>query len=167
MRCALSLLAWTDCHSTLSAILQNDRIDDLATLHAALSAVVRQILAPLGDHESAAARTTVRAVDSCPISSRSLSRLLLCNRQCRTHRSLPQRSIDLSHAIHNEDEWQLAFQNSSHTAWIIDVAEIIGGCASFFGGLCRGKNDVPRIICRSDGTVPKDRRWPGAFMEAG
>jgi hypothetical protein len=109
-----------------SSIAQNDRIDDLATLQAALSAVVRQILAPLGDHEPAASRTTIRAVGSCPTSSRRLNRLLLCNRQCRTHRDLLQRSTDLPQAIHNEVQWQLAFQNSSHKAWIFDVAETLG-----------------------------------------
>ncbi len=126
MWCVLSLLARTDCNSKLSAILQDNRVDDLATLHAALSGVVRQILAPLGDHESAAARTTIRAVDSCPASSRSLNRLLLCNRQRRTHRCLPQRSTGLPHATHNEGKQQLAFQKSSHTTWIIDVAETRG-----------------------------------------
>jgi hypothetical protein len=40
-QCVLFLLAWTDRHSTLSTILQDNRIDDLTTLHAALSAVVR------------------------------------------------------------------------------------------------------------------------------
>jgi hypothetical protein len=85
-----------------SSIAQNDRIDNLATLHATLSAVVRQILAPLGDHESAATRTTTRAMDSCPASSHSLNRLLLCIRQRRSHRCLPQRSTGLPHAIHNE-----------------------------------------------------------------
>jgi hypothetical protein len=122
----LSPLAWTDCHSKLSAILQNNRIDDLATLQAAVSGVVRQVLAPLGDHESAAARTATRALDSCQASSRRLNRLLLCNRQRRTHRYLLQRSTGLPHAIHNEIEWQFAFQNSSHTAWIINIAETTG-----------------------------------------
>lgn len=64
MRCVLYLLTLTDCHSKLPAILQDNRIDDLAALHAALRGEARQILAPLGDHESAAARTTIRAVDS-------------------------------------------------------------------------------------------------------
>jgi hypothetical protein len=64
MRCVLSLLVWTYRSSKLSAILQDNQIDDLAALHAALTGVVRQILAPLGYHESAAARTTIRAVDS-------------------------------------------------------------------------------------------------------
>lgn len=47
-----------------SSVAQNHRVDNLATLHTALNGVVRQILAPLGDHESAAARTTIRVVDS-------------------------------------------------------------------------------------------------------
>ena len=126
MRCVLSLLVWTYRSSKLSAILQDNRIDDLATLHAALSGVVRQILAPLGDHESAAVWITVRAVGSCPTSSRRLNRLLLCNRQRRTHRYLPQRSTGLPHAIHNEVKWQLAFQESYRTGWITDVAETMG-----------------------------------------
>jgi hypothetical protein len=85
-----------------SAILQDDRIDQLAALHAALGGVVRQILAPLGDHESAAARTTIRAVDPCPASSRRLNRLLLCNRKRRTHRYIPQGTTCLLHDILNE-----------------------------------------------------------------
>jgi hypothetical protein len=36
-----------------------------------------------------------------------------------------------------------------------------------FVGLCNENSEVPRTICRSDGTVPKDRRCPGTFMEAG
>ena len=60
----LSLLVWTYHSSKLSAILQDNRIDDLAALHAALSGVVRQILAPLGDHESDAAWTTILTVES-------------------------------------------------------------------------------------------------------
>ena len=47
-----------------SAILHDDWIDQLAALYATLTAVVRQILAPLSDHEAAAARTTIRSVDS-------------------------------------------------------------------------------------------------------
>jgi hypothetical protein len=75
------------CHWSLqgSSVVQNDRVDNLATLHAALSGVGRQILAPLGDHESAAAWTTIRVVDSCPISIRHLNRLLLCHCQRCTH----------------------------------------------------------------------------------
>jgi hypothetical protein len=123
MRCVLSLLVWTYRSSKLSAILQDNRIDDLAALHTALSGVVRQILAPLGDHESAAARTATRAVDSCQASSRHLNRLLLCNRPRRTHQYFPQRTTGLPHAIYNEAYQQLAFQQSSRTHWIIDVAE--------------------------------------------
>jgi len=102
MRCVLSLLVWTYRSSKLSAILQDNRIDDLAALHAALSGVVRQILAPLGDHESSAAPTTICALDSCPASIRRLNRLLLCNRKRRTHRYFPQRTTGLLHAIHNK-----------------------------------------------------------------
>jgi len=92
----------------LQTILQNDRIDDLATLHTALSAVVRQILAPFGDHESTAARTTICVVDACPTWIGQLNRLLLCYRQRRTHDA--SSVIRRFHTIHNEIEWQLAFQ---------------------------------------------------------
>ena len=67
------------------SIVQNDRIDHLSTLHAALSAVVRQILAPLVDHKSAATWTATRVVDACPISRHYLNRLLECHRSCRLH----------------------------------------------------------------------------------
>jgi hypothetical protein len=103
MQCVLSLLAWTEGLAKLqSAIFQDYRIDQLSALHAALAGVVRQILAPLCDHESSAARTTIRAVDSCPASIRRLNRLLLCHRHNRTHRNLPQRSTGLRHVIHHE-----------------------------------------------------------------
>jgi hypothetical protein len=99
MQCVLSLLAWTEGLAKLqSAIFQDYRIDQLSALHAALGGVVRQILAPLGDHESAASQTTIRAVDSCPVSSRRLNRLLLCHRKRRTHRYLPQRTTGLPRA---------------------------------------------------------------------
>jgi hypothetical protein len=53
------------CISTRqSAILDNDRIDQLAALHATLTAIVRQILAPLSNHETAAARAMIRSFDS-------------------------------------------------------------------------------------------------------
>ena len=127
MQCVLSLLAWTEGLAKLqSAIFQDYRIDQLSALHAALAGVVRQVLAPLGDHESAAARTTIRAVDSCPASSRRLNRLLLCNRKRRTHRCFPQRTTGLPQAIHKEVKWQLAFQESYRTGWITDVAETMG-----------------------------------------
>jgi len=75
------------CHRSLQdfSVVQNDRVDNFAALHAALSGVVRQILAPLGDHESAAAWTTIRVVDSCPTSIRHVNRLLLCHCQRCTH----------------------------------------------------------------------------------
>jgi hypothetical protein len=69
--------------------------------------------------------------------------------------------------FHNEVQWQLAFQKSSHMAWIIDVPETTGDRATSFGNLCRENNEVPRTICRSDGTVPKGRHWLRTFMEAG
>jgi hypothetical protein len=71
-------------------------------LHAALAGVVRQVLAPLCDHESSAARTTIRAVDSCPASIRRLNRFLSWNSRRRTHQYFPSRSTGLSHAIPNE-----------------------------------------------------------------
>jgi hypothetical protein len=69
--------------------------------------------------------------------------------------------------FHNEVQWQLAFQKSSHMAWIIDVPETTGDRATSFGNLCCEKNEVPRTICRSDGTVPKGRHEAGTFIEAG
>ena len=33
--------------------------------------------------------------------------------------------------------------------------------------LCSENSEMPRTICRSNGTVPKDRRGPGTFMEPG
>ncbi|HLA62449.1 MAG TPA: hypothetical protein VK626_09415 [Nitrospiraceae bacterium] len=34
-----------------------------------------------------------------------------------------------------------------------------------FGNLCRKQGQVPRTICRSDGTLPKDRRLSGRLGE--
>jgi hypothetical protein len=51
---------------------------------------------------------------------------LLCNRKRRTHRYFPQQTTGLPQAIHNEVKWQLAFQESSRTRGITDVAETIG-----------------------------------------
>jgi len=82
-----------------SSVVQNDRVDNLTTLHAALSGVVRQILAPLGDHESATAWTTIRVMDSCPTSIRHLNRLLVCHCQRCVHRSLLSDPTGLPHAI--------------------------------------------------------------------
>jgi hypothetical protein len=52
-------------------------------------------------------------------------------------------------------------------AWIIDVAETIGDLVTSFGNLYRKQDEVPRTICRSDGTVPKGRHEAGTFIEAG
>jgi hypothetical protein len=153
-----------ECISTRhSAIQHDDRIDQLATLHATLSAVVRQILAPLSNHESVAAWTMISVVNSCPTSIRHLNRLLWCHSQRRTHGCLLQQSNCLPHTIHKEMEWQLAFQKApaqSESSMSLKIEEI----EQSRSGISRAKrrsaeNNLP--IRRHDAEMSAQAKIPG------